>query len=80
MKPPINQMHALLIDVHRKFEKSVNKGQATSISQESESKAYEACQLKKTEPYKEYFRLFHANNTKHEDLEATVIEQPRLQA
>lgn len=57
----INQMHALLIDIHRKFQKSVQKGQVTGISQESENKAYEACKLKEAYPYKEYFRLFHAN-------------------
>ncbi|RAP35718.1 hypothetical protein B1207_11565 [Legionella quinlivanii] len=73
----INQMHALLIDVHRKFEKSVQKGQATRVSPEAESKAYEACKLKKTETYKEYFRLFRENSknqSANDDLSSVLDE------
>jgi hypothetical protein len=54
----INQMHALLIDVHRKFLKSVKKSQKTEVSLEEENLAYKACKLNAPESYRNYFRLF----------------------
>lgn len=54
-----NQMHALLIDVHRKFEKSVQRDQKTEVSREEENEAFNACKLNEPESYQRYFSLFN---------------------
>jgi hypothetical protein len=62
-----NKMHALLIDAHRKFEKSLDRMQYTQVSKEAENKAYNECNLHEPESYKRYFNLF-----KTHDLEQTT--------
>lgn len=69
-----DKMNALCIDMHRKFEKGLNKKQKTEIEPEVERQAFKKCKLGDQQSYDDYFSLFAKK--KNVALATPVVEEP----
>jgi 2-polyprenyl-6-methoxyphenol hydroxylase-like FAD-dependent oxidoreductase len=57
----IEQLNALAVDIHRKFNKALNNGQATKVDKNKEKELFENCKLNNPDSFKKYLDLFTVN-------------------
>lgn len=69
VSPALSQLHSLSVDVHRKFKKSMDRGQETRVDVERERTLYTKCLLNRHDnDYRKYLALFGKPETdKRED-------------